>query len=87
MSYVLNYLITPDTRREHRPRWFVYAGPYGEKIPHTAEMRGQGIGWDVTCSSGWESHTGGATRGSVESDLWDHRYAAQGQKDSEADQR
>ena len=68
-------LIKPATMREHRASWWVWSG--GEKIRHTASMRGHWSGWDVTCSCGWESRTGGATRGSVADELWMHRYSAQ----------
>ena len=90
MSYALNRLLTPETMREHRARWFVYAGgghtgTTRQKIPHTAAMRGFWPGYDVTCSCGWESRTGGATRNSVESDLWDHRHAEQCEKSSETE--
>ncbi|MCW2929949.1 MAG: hypothetical protein JWM19_911 [Actinomycetia bacterium] len=75
MSHVLSHLITPETRRAHRASWFVWAG--GQKLPHTSTMRGW-WGYDVKCScGGWESRTGGATRGSVEDELWDHRFEAQ----------
>jgi hypothetical protein len=81
MGYSLNYLLTADTMRTHRARWYVYAGGNGTprtKIPHTAQMRGSWSGWDVTCScGGWESRTGGANRTYVESVLWDHRFAEQ----------
>jgi hypothetical protein len=67
--------------RQHRARWFVWAGGNGaplEKIPHTASMRGSWPGWDASCScGGWESRTGGATRASVQRDLDDHRLDAQ----------
>ncbi len=74
-------LITDETMREHRVRWFVYAGPAGGpfgKIPHTAKMSGSWAGYDVTCSCGWESCTGGAIRSYVASKLDDHRFDAQG---------
>jgi hypothetical protein len=46
-------LIKPATMREHRATWWVWSG--GEKIRHTASMRGHWPGWDVACSCGWES--------------------------------
>lgn len=55
----------------HRIAWWVWAfGPPGAglapvKMRHRATMRGT-WGWDATCSCGWESRTGGATRGSIE---------------------
>ena len=67
-------LITPETMAAHRATWFVWAG--GQKMRREATMRGT-WGYDVTCSCGWESRTGGATRRSVEDMLWDHRYDAQ----------
>lgn len=73
-------LITGQTMREHRARWYVYAGGHGtplEKTPHAATMRGHWPGFDVTCSCGWESRTGGATRRSVADMLDDHRLDAQ----------
>jgi len=85
-GHILNSLLTEETKREHRARWFVYAGGYGqplEKIPHQATMRGQWPGYDVQCSCGWESKTGGATRSSVEESLFDHRYGEQCAKEPE----
>ena len=73
-------LITDETMREHRARWFVYAGGYGQpltKIPHTASMRGHWPGYDVECSCGWKSRTGGAIKRSVQDALDDHRYSAE----------
>jgi len=68
-------LLSAETMRAHRARWYVWAG--NEKIPHTAQMRGL-WGWDATCSCGeWESRTGGATRSAVEEMLLDHRLDAQ----------
>jgi hypothetical protein len=58
---------------DHRIRWYVYAG--SERIPRTARMRGV-WGYDVTCSCGWETRTGGATRGYVEGEVWLHKYTA-----------
>jgi hypothetical protein len=34
-------------------------------------------GYDVVCSCGWESRTGGAIRRAVEDELFDHRLGAQ----------
>lgn len=55
----------------HRITWWVYAGP--ERIRHTSRMRGQ-WGYDVTCSCGWETHTGGATRTYVADQVWMHKH-------------
>jgi len=83
VSHVLNYLITDETRRAHRASWFVYTGAIDtatgkrERIRWQRTMRGTWPGFDVVCSCGWESKTGGATRHSVEDELWDHRRDAQ----------
>ena len=76
----MSSLITPETVKAHQARWFVYTGGYGqplEKIPHAASTRGHWRGYDVECSCGWESKTGGATKTSVANDLWEHRLSAQ----------
>lgn len=80
MTSITQAMISRETLRAHRARWFVYAGGWGtptEKILHTSTMRGTWAGYDVTCSCGWESRTGGATRSSVEDDLFMHRLMAQ----------
>jgi hypothetical protein len=85
MGHVLNYLLTDETKRTHRGTWWVWAG--GEKLRHTATMRGT-WGWDVTCSCGnYESRTGGATRHSVEESFFDHRYSAQSEAATAAEMR
>jgi hypothetical protein len=62
---------TTTATTTHRISWWVYAGR--ERIRHTATMRGHWPGWDATCSCGWDSQTGGATRGSVRRDVWAHK--------------
>lgn len=54
----------------HRIRWYVWAG--GVRIPRTASMRGL-WGYDVTCSCGWETRTGGAVRRYIEDQVWIHK--------------
>jgi hypothetical protein len=81
-GYVLNYLLTPEIKRAHKARWFAYAG--GERIPAQSTMRGT-WGWDVVCSCGWETNTGGGVRSYVEDKLWDHRYSAQCEKERESE--
>lgn len=61
------------TGTAHRIRWYVYAG--GVRIPRTATMRGL-WGYDVECSCGWETRTGGATRGYVEREVWFHKLGS-----------
>lgn len=71
--------IRKEIIKAHRARWYVYLG--GEMIPHQASMRGAWPGWDVICKCGWESRTGGATRGYLRWRLWDHRWSAQCEED------
>lgn len=75
-------MATQRTRRSvdgHTIRWFVFAwnGDVKVKLPHTANMRGT-WGWDASCSCGWGSRTGGATRGSVEREVREHKFDASG---------
>jgi len=53
--------------------WWVYAG--AERIRRNRTMRGQ-WGYDVTCSCGWDSRTGGAVRSYVERLIWEHKWEA-----------
>lgn len=68
----------PTTRRAHRIRWYVYTGgPDRERIPRTATMRGRWPnGYDVECSCGWKSSTGGAVRSYIEREVWSHKWEA-----------
>lgn len=61
------------TRATHRMSWFVYAGR--EKIRRTATMRGQ-WGYDVECTCGWKTTTGGATKGYIDNEVWVHKIFA-----------
>lgn len=70
-------LLSPETMKGHRVRWFAYSGPYGEKEPLRSGQKLIGIGYDVTCSCGWESKTGGAIKASVQRDLLAHRLDEQ----------
>ena len=65
---------SPEVMKAHRATWFVYAG--SERIPHTATMRGQ-WGYDVECSCGWSTTTGGAIKRYVADELWAHRFSAE----------
>lgn len=64
-------------KRQHRIRWYVWAGPGDDgklvKIPHAANMRGPWPGYDAECSCGWGSHTGGAIRTYVRQEVWLHK--------------
>lgn len=50
--------------------WWVYAGR--ERIRRTSMMRGL-WGYDATCTCGWDSRTGGATRRSIVEKIADHK--------------
>lgn len=78
-------MIRPEIRKAHRASWFVYVGE-GEsrrRIPREATMRGL-WGYDVVCSCGWDSRTGGGTRRAVDDALLDHRMDAQYDADEAA---
>ena len=67
MTYHREYLpVTKATMRAHRARWYVKTGVGSDSptgwLPHTASMRGAWPGYDVECSCGWRSATGGGVR-------------------------
>jgi hypothetical protein len=65
------------TEQTHKIQWWAYArdGLGGiEKIRRSHSMRGT-WGYDVTCSCGWESKTGGAIRSYIEREVWWHKAA------------
>jgi hypothetical protein len=79
--------ITAETKAEHKIRWFVYTGDRDadgnmEKIPWQSTMRGFWPGYDVECSCGWHTNTGGATRGYVRREVEDHKFEAQWNKEN-----
>ena len=81
------YGIRPEILAAHRATWSAYAGGWGvptERVPKTASMRGRWAGYDVACSCGWDSATGGAILPRVEEALWDHRMDAQIEADAAA---
>lgn len=64
----------------HRIRWFVRidhptpeGGVRSEWIPRTASMRGLWF-YDVRCSCGWESRTGGGTETAVRREAQNHLW-------------
>lgn len=80
----LSSMISEETRKAHKASWYVICWDgqgNREKLRHSAGMRGL-WGHDVTCSCGWESRTGGATRRTVEDALWDHRWEMDYAKDN-----
>lgn len=62
-------------KSHHRARWFAYSGPYGALLPLKSGQRLYGIGYEVECSCGWKTRTGGAVKASVKEDhgrhIWD----------------
>lgn len=62
------------SKAQHRITWWVWAG--SEKIRRTAKMRGT-WGYDVTCSCGWETRTGGAVRSYIESEVYLHKILSE----------
>lgn len=86
----LNDMLTAETLAAHRATWYVYAGGYGEpttRLRHTSTMRGSWAGWDVECSCGSGSRTGGAIKARVAEWLFDHRYEAQTDAELHAEAR
>lgn len=64
---------------DHRMSWYVWAwSPDGsrERLRHTAKMRGT-WGWDVECSCGWKTNTGGATRSYIQDQVYFHKFYAE----------
>lgn len=61
---------------DHRVRWFVYTGRGRERIPRVATMRGWWPGYDVVCSCGWESRTGGGLRRYITEMVSEHKWRA-----------
>lgn len=55
---------------EHKITWYVYAGT--ELIRRQATMRGT-WGYEVKCSCGQESHTGGAVLSYLRQRVFDHK--------------
>ena len=80
----LGDMLTAETLAAHKATWYVWSG--GQKMRRQATMRGT-WGYDVECSCGSGSHTGGATRGTVEDWLFDHRFSAQVEAESHAQAR
>lgn len=72
----MSSLIRPEIMTAHTATWYTWSG--GVKARRTGRERGTGWGYDVTCSCGkFETRTGGATRGSIQRELEDHRWDAQ----------
>lgn len=78
-------MISDETKKAHRITWYVRE-PESEACPdgyrrmtahfrRTAYMRG--FGFDVRCSCGWDSKTGGAVKSYVEEEVRKHRSEAE----------
>lgn len=63
----------PPIGPAHKIRWFVRLGE--EMVPRTSGMRGQ-WGYDVKCSCGWETKTGGAVKSYIDREVWAHKFYA-----------
>jgi hypothetical protein len=68
-------MMTDTNGKAPKITWYVWAG--GQRSRHEATMRGS-WGWDVECSCGWGSHTGGAIKARVEEARADHMYFEHG---------
>lgn len=70
---------------EHRIRWYARVGPCVEApdgwLPRRAKFRGM-WGWDVRCSCGLETRTGGGTTRSIRDLIWAHRWDVENGYDS-----
>ena len=64
---------------KHRIQWWAYAYDSEgneQKIRRSDSMRGP-WGYDVTCSCGWESRTGGAIRAYVQKEVYWHKMESE----------
>lgn len=55
----------------HRIAWFVYLD--GARVRYSTNMGGDLPAWDLTCSCGWDTKTGGATKGAVRKMMAAHK--------------
>lgn len=51
---------------KHRFSWTAISLATGEKYARTSVMRSRDWGWDVECSCGFKTNTGGALRPSIQ---------------------
>jgi hypothetical protein len=58
--------------KQHTIRWYGIAE--GESFPRNRYMRGGDWGWDVTCSCGWKSRTGGAIEARIREAVAEHKW-------------
>ena len=83
--FVLANRIRPEIVAAHRARWFARVGPCEEApdgwLPRNRYMAGKDWGWDVRCSCGWHSSTGGGIEAYTQEVLDEHRWDAQYEAD------
>lgn len=71
-------LISKDTVKAHRMTWWVLVDPVERTwMRRTSSMRGWWPGYDVECTCGWKSATGGAVKSYIDKIVWDHRFDAE----------
>jgi hypothetical protein len=62
---------------KHIIRWFArFPGTDEDWTPRSAgmSMAANQFGWDVRCSCGWETRTGGAVPRYIRDQIWWHRW-------------
>lgn len=61
-------------QQEHKVRWFARFpdSPADDWMPRQSSMRGA-WGFDVRCSCGWETRTGGATESAIRTEVRFHK--------------
>lgn len=52
--------------------WFVWVD--GKTVPRSSKMAGT-WGYDATCTCGWATKTGGATKSYITNEIWFHKFA------------
>lgn len=62
---------------KHKVRWFArFPGTDEDWTPRSAgmSMAASQFGWDVRCSCGWETHSGGGVPSYIRQLIWEHRW-------------
>lgn len=72
---------TPATRANHRIRWYARVQPDGYVpdgwLPRNSQMADASFGWDVKCSCGQQTGTGGAIAARIREAVYWHREIGQ----------
>jgi hypothetical protein len=72
----------------HRVRWYArHPGHPQDWTPRTRNMVGGGWAWDVECTCGWASRTGGALQGYLRTVVEDHKWEVEFVNDPTTDPR